>query len=70
MAEETATTLQGRADAQAQVYAKHRLRVLPKPLPNNLNHADVVDWPADKSAQKEIALMIAREAHYQPKPME
>ncbi|MFN0075827.1 MAG: hypothetical protein ACKVY0_05080 [Prosthecobacter sp.] len=70
VADETGTTLQGRADALAQVYAKHRLRVLPKPLPNNLNHADVVDWPADKPAQKEIALMIAREASYQPKPVE
>ena len=33
-------------------------------------HVELVDWPADKSAQKEIALMIAREACYQPKPVE
>lgn len=52
------------------MYAKHGLRVLPKPLPNNPNHADVADWPADKAVLKEIALMIAREASYQPKPVE
>ena len=68
VANETDTTQQGRADATAQVYVRHRLRVLAKPLPSNLNHADVVDWPADKPAQKEIALMIAREASYKPRP--
>ena len=64
----TATSLQGRADLQAQVFTKLRLRVVPKPLPGNINHADVVGWPADKPAQKEIALLIAREARFKPKP--
>lgn len=68
VAKETGTTLQGRADVQAHVYAKQRLRAIPKPLPNNLNHADVVDWPAEKPAQKEIALLIARDASFKPKP--
>ena len=68
VAGETETTLHGRADVQAQSCIKHRLRVLPRPLTNNLNHADVVDWPADKAAQKEIALLIAREASYKPNP--
>ncbi len=40
----------------------------PKPLPLNPNHADIVDWPADKPAQKEIALLIARAASFKPKP--
>ena len=39
-----------------------------KPLPLNPNHADIVDWPADKPTQKEIALLIAREASFKPKP--
>ena len=68
VAAETGTTLQGRADAQASVYVKHPLRVIPRPLPRNPNHADVVGWPADKPAQKEIALLIAREATFKPKP--
>jgi len=68
VADETQTTLQGRADVEAQVYGKHRLRVIPKPLLKNPNHADVVDWPADKPAQKEIALLIARYASYKPCP--
>jgi hypothetical protein len=40
----------------------------PKPLPLNPNHADIVDWPADKPAQREIALLIARAASFKPKP--
>lgn len=68
VAKELGKPLLGRADTQAQTYLRHRLRVLSKPLPNNENHADVVGWPADKPAQKDIALMIAREASYKPKP--
>jgi hypothetical protein len=68
VANETDRTQQGRADATAQVYVRQRLRVLPKPLPSNLNHADVVDWPAEEPAQREIALMIARRASYKPRP--
>jgi len=44
------------------------LQVVESPLRNNPNHADVIDWPADKPAQKEIALLIAREAIYRLKP--
>ena len=64
----TATALHGRADVQAHVFARQRLQVLPKPLGGNLNHADVVGWPADKPAQKEIALLIARAARFTAKP--
>jgi hypothetical protein len=68
VAHETSTHLQGRADLQAHVFFRQHLRVLPRPLPNNPNHADAVDWPADKAAQKELALLIAREASFKPKP--
>ena len=44
------------------------VQVVESPLPNNPNHADVIDWPADKPAQKEIALLSARDAIYRPKP--
>ena len=70
VAQETATKLQGRADAQAEVFTRQRLRVLPRPLPRNANHADIVDWPPDKTAQKELALLIAREAVFRPTPHE
>lgn len=68
VAVETSTKLSGRADVTAFVFTRQRLRVLPKPLPQNPNHADVVDWPADKAAQKEIALLVAREARYVASP--
>jgi hypothetical protein len=69
VAHETSTQLQGRADVQTLVFTRHHLRVLPRPVPTNINHADAVDWPADKAAQKELALLIAREASFKPKPM-
>ncbi|MCW5558247.1 MAG: hypothetical protein KIT22_10505 [Verrucomicrobiae bacterium] len=69
VAEEIGTTLRGRADVVAAVFNKRGLRVLPMPLPRDANHADVVDWPADKPAQKEIALLIAScEATFKPTP--
>jgi hypothetical protein len=68
VAEETKTTLYGRADVEAASFIRQRLRVLPRPLPQNPNHADVVDWPADKAAQKEIALLVAREAIFRSTP--
>jgi len=68
VAEETKTMLYGRADLEATSFIRQRLRVLPRPLPQNPNHADVVDWPADKAAQKEIALLVAREAIFRSTP--
>jgi hypothetical protein len=70
VAQELSKSLRGRADTQARVHVRSRLRVVPKPLPKNANHADVVDWPADKPAQKEIALLIAKEASFKPKPQQ
>ena len=58
----------GRADAKARTYVQRGLRVVAMPLHHNPNHADVVGWPADKPGQKEIALLIAREATFRPKP--
>jgi hypothetical protein len=64
VASETSTELHGRADLRAHAFGRQHLRVLPRPIPNNTNHADAVDWPADKASQKELALLIAREASY------
>jgi hypothetical protein len=41
--------------------------VVATPLPSNANHADVIDWPADKPSQKELALLIARDANFKRK---
>jgi hypothetical protein len=68
VASQTHTQLQGRADAQASAYMQQRLRVIAAPVEQNPNHANVVDWPSDKQAQKEIALEIMKCVRYKPKP--
>jgi hypothetical protein len=60
----------GRADTQARAYTLRGLRVNAAPLKNNSNHANVEGWPADKPGQKELALLIAREANFKPMPSE
>jgi len=59
-------TLYGRADVIAANFTKHRLSVdadpILDPIPSNPNHANVSNWPADKSAQKMIAIEIAKDA--------
>lgn len=60
--------LYGRADVRAIEFLRQRLRVVPAPLHDSPNHANVVDWPADKSAQKDIAIEVARHATYTPNP--
>ena len=69
VASQTHTQLQGRADAQASAYIRQRLRVVAAPEEQNPNHANVVDWPADKQAQKEIALEIVKHVRYRAKPI-
>jgi len=69
VASQTNTQLQGRADAQASAYIRQRLRVVAAPEEHNPNHANVVDWPSDKQAQKEIALEIAKYVRYKAKPI-
>ncbi|MGQ0556721.1 MAG: hypothetical protein ACT4PN_12345 [Nitrospiraceae bacterium] len=69
VASQTNTQLQGRADAQASAYIRQRLRVVAAPVEHNPNHANVVDWPFDKQAQKEIALEIVKHVRYKAKPI-
>lgn len=51
--------LLGRADVQAYSFERHRLQVVAAPVAENPNHANVTDWPTEKSAQKAIAQEIA-----------
>jgi hypothetical protein len=63
------TTLYGRADVTAAVFTDEELSVVPKPIiPENPNHADVIDWPAEKPAQKMKAVDIASKAQYLSRP--
>jgi hypothetical protein len=57
-------TLYGRADIGAASCAAQKLTVKATPVEENPNHADVAGWPADKPAQKVIALELAEAANY------
>ena len=63
-----ALALYGRADVLTEIFETQRLRVVPEPIPENPNHADVIDWPADKPQQKMKATVIASRAQFVPRP--
>ncbi len=56
------TSLVARADVQTMVFVQQKLRAVSAPVEGNPNHANVIDWPPDKQAQKAIALEIALRA--------
>lgn len=56
---QTGKTLRGRADMHAFIFKQHKLRVIAAPTVTNPNHANVIEWPSEKSAQKHIAQQIA-----------
>ena len=58
----TGKTLYGRGDIRVAVCLAQKLAVDAAPTETNPNHADVSGWPADKPAQKIIALEIAAAA--------
>lgn len=61
--------LYGRADINALAVRQQKLDVVPKPIiPENPNHANIIDWPAEKHAQKIIALQLAKESVYIANP--
>ena len=62
-------TLYGRGDVTASVCIAQNLTVSAAPTPDNPNHADVSAWPADKPAQKIVALQIAAAAKFVAKPV-
>jgi hypothetical protein len=61
-------TLYGRADLVVADVMRQRLEVESQPLPDNLNHAGIIGWPADKSMQKIIAQELAAAARFVPNP--
>lgn len=61
-------TLYGRAEVAATAFLDQQLSVEAEPIPANPNHADVTNWPAERSAQKMKALEIAKVSHFQSKP--
>ena len=61
-------TLYGRADVTATEVRRQKLEVEPRPVPENLNHASIIGWPADKPAQKSFAQELAAVARYVAKP--
>lgn len=56
------STLYGRADVAVAAFTAESVRVVPKPVLENPNHADAIDWPTGKPEQKIIALQIANRA--------
>lgn len=60
--------LHGRTDVIATQFREHRLLVVADPTPDNSHHANVRNWPSEKSAQKAIAQLIAASASKALKP--
>lgn len=58
--------LHGRADITADIARKQSLDVKPTPQPDNHNHANIVGWPNEKSAQKIKAQEISAAAQFYP----
>ena len=58
--------LHGRADVEASHVTAQSLNVVPQPVLNNPNHANIVGWPPEKDARKMRALEIARVARFVP----
>lgn len=61
-------SLYGKADAAVETFEDEDLSVVAKPIPENPNHADVIDWPTHKPAQKMKAVEIANKAVFVPRP--
>ncbi len=61
-------TLYGRADFYVAAVLKQLLKVESDPSPDNPNHANIVNWPASKPAQKIIAQQLAADSAYCVKP--
>ncbi len=60
--------LVGRADLLAADYRSRRLSVQSDPVEGNPRHALVLGWPAEKSAQKNIAQLLVARARYHAAP--
>ena len=63
-------TLHGRADVKTFYVINQHLRVEASPVPDNPNHANIVNWPSNKDARKMCALEIAKASRFIPNPDE
>ncbi|MCX6089951.1 MAG: hypothetical protein NTX88_06225 [Candidatus Atribacteria bacterium] len=61
-------TLHSRADVETGYVTAQSLSVVPQPVPDNPNHANIVGWPLEKDARKMCALEIARVARFVVNP--
>ncbi len=55
----------GRADIIASIVISKDLKVIPSEPPKR--HADITDWPEEKSEKKQIALELAAESEFHKK---
>lgn len=60
-------TLYGRADIGAIAVRRQSLKIEPDPVNGNPNHANIINWPSDKPAQKIIAIELAANSVYRAK---
>lgn len=61
--------LYGRADVKVIDCHSQSLLVAAAPLPDNPNHANIINWPADKPHQKMIAVELSKASgRYKPNP--
>ena len=68
VADRRPATLYGRADLLATDVRKQSLAIVPRPVPDNLNHACVLGWPEDKPTQKIKAMELAMAARFLKRP--
>lgn len=61
-------TLHGRADVETAHVMAQQLNVVPHPVLDNPNHANIVGWSSDKDVRKMRALEIARVARFVANP--
>ena len=61
-------TLHGRADVETAHVIAQQLKVVPHPVSDNPNHANIVGWSSDKDVRKMRALEIARVARFIANP--
>ncbi len=58
------TALHGRADVAVEAFEAAGLNVVAKPIADNSNHADAINWPSEKPAQKIMAILVANKSKY------
>ncbi len=61
-------TLHGRADVETSHVIAQQLNVVPHPVQDNPNHANIVGWSSDKDVRKMRAMEIARVARFVVNP--